>query len=108
LFFPVVLGLAESVGIQSVSLALQTLRGRRPTWAALLTKVGRELLTGLLLGAACAVLVSAAALLWLGEGRVALCLLGGVAGGVAGAAGLGLAMPYLLRLLRRDPQVAAG
>jgi magnesium transporter len=39
---------------------------------------------------------------------VALSLLGGIAGGVTCAAAVGLAMPYLLRLLRRDPQVAAG
>ena len=36
-----------------------------------------------------------------------MCLLGGIAGGVA-AAVVGLTMPYLPRILRRDPQVAAG
>ena len=35
LFIPVVLALAESVSIQSVSLALDGLRGRTPTWTAL-------------------------------------------------------------------------
>jgi magnesium transporter len=35
-------------------------------------------------------------------------LLRGILGGVAGAAVLGVAMPYLLRLLHRDSQVAAG
>ena len=34
--------------------------------------------------------------------------LGGIAGGVAAAAVVGLPMPYLLRILKRDPQVAAG
>ena len=34
LFVPVVLALAESVTIQSVSLAVQTLHGRRPAWRA--------------------------------------------------------------------------
>jgi magnesium transporter len=37
-----------------------------------------------------------------------MCSLGGIAGGVAGAAVLGPTMPYLLRILKRDPQVAAG
>src|SRR5262249_37305806 len=49
LFIPVVLALAESVSIQSVSLALETLHGRRPTWSSLFGKLRRELLTGLLL-----------------------------------------------------------
>jgi magnesium transporter len=39
---------------------------------------------------------------------VALCLLGGIAGGVTGAALLGLTMPALLRLLHLEPRVAAG
>ena len=52
LFIPVVLALAESVSIQSVSLTLQTLRGQRPTLAELLAKLRRELWTGGLLGVA--------------------------------------------------------
>ena len=36
------------------------------------------------------------------------CLLGGITGGVVGAAVLGLTMPVLLRLLRLEPRVAAG
>jgi magnesium transporter len=108
LFIPVVLALAESVSIQSVSLALQTLRGVRPTWRELLVKIRRELLTGVFLGGACGLIVGMVALVWLRHLRVMFCLLGGVAGGVAGAAVFGLTIPYLLRLLRRDPQVAAG
>jgi magnesium transporter len=108
LFIPVVLTLAESVAIQSVSLALQTLHRRQPNWAAMLSNARRELATGLLLGGACGLAVGVVALLWLRQPGVTLCLVGGIAGGVAGAAVLGLAMPYLLRLLRRDPQIAAG
>ena len=70
--------------------------------------MSRELLTGVLLGSACGVLVGTVALLWLRQGSVVLCLLGGIAGGVSAAAVIGLTMPYLLRILKRDPQVAAG
>jgi magnesium transporter len=34
--------------------------------------------------------------------------LGGIAEGVAGAAVVGLTMPYLLRILKRDPRGAVG
>jgi len=108
LFIPVVLALAESVSIQSVSLALQTLHGQRPTWASLLTKMGRELLTGAFLGVGSVAIVGLVALVWLRQFRVVLCLAGGIIGGVAGAAAVGVSLPILLRLLRRDPQVAAG
>src|SRR6185437_3601345 len=108
LFIPVVLALAESVGIQSVSLALEALHGRTPTWTALGPKLGRELLTGLFLGAASALTIGLVALLWLGQGGLVACLLTGITGGVTCAALLGLAVPNLLRLLRLDPRVAAG
>jgi len=108
LFVPVVLGLSESVAIQSVSLALLVMHGQRPTLAALALRLRRELLTGLLLGAACGVIIAVVSLAWLGMGRVALSLLAGVGLGITGSATFGLAMPYVLRLLARDPQVAAG
>lgn len=108
MFIPVVLTLAESVGIQSVSLAVQALHGQPPTWRALLKKLRWELLTGFLLGSASGVLVGIMALLWLGQVRIALCLVGGIVGSVACSAVLGLAMPNVLRLFRLDPRVAAG
>lgn len=108
LFVPVVLGLAESVSIQSVSLTLQLIHGHTPTVALLFSKLKRELATGLLLGLASASCVAIAALLWLGDSRLALCLLVGITGGVTAAAMVGMAMPNVLRLLRRNPQVAAG
>ena len=107
-FIALVTGLAEGVTIQSVSLALQTMHGRRPTWAALARKVGREVLVGLLLGAACGLVVGLAALAWKGSPRAGLSLGLGIAGGVAASAAVGLALPFLLRLARRDPQVASG
>jgi magnesium transporter len=108
LFVPVVLALAESVAIQSVSIALQRLHGRQPTLAAIVRAVRHESLTGLLLGAASALAVAVVALGWLGQRTVALAVLGGITGGVTCAAAIGVAMPNVLRLFAREPQVAAG
>lgn len=107
-FIPVVLALAESVSIQSVSLALQTMHGKPPTWGGLFRKVGRELVVGLMLGIACGALVGVIAGVWKGKAMAGLSLFLGIGGGVTGAAAIGLALPYVLRLLRRDPRVAAG
>jgi magnesium transporter len=107
-FIPVVLALAESVAIQSVSLALQTLHGERPTWRTLLPRLGREALVGLALGAGCGLTVGLIALGWKKSVTVGLSLLGGILGGVAAAAVVGLSLPVLLRLLKRDPSVASG
>jgi magnesium transporter len=107
-FIPVVLNLAESVSSQSVSLALHALHQGQPTWPWLLREVRGELLCGTLLGLGAGAVVALTALAWLRHGRVAVCLLGGITGGVAGAAVLGLAMPVLLRVLRLEPRIAAG
>lgn len=108
LFVPVVLGLSESVAIQSVTLALLVLHGPTPTPKALRGRLYRELLTGVMLGAACGAIMALVAMMWLRMGSVALALLAGIGVGVAGSAVFGLAMPCVLRLLKRDPQVAAG
>lgn len=40
--------------------------------------------------------------------RGGLSLFIGICGGVAASAALGVALPYFLRMIRRDPQVASG
>ena len=104
-FIPVVLNLAESVSSQSVSLALQVLHGQPPSWKMIPGRLADEPATGLMLGLAAG---AAVGLIWLGQARVALCLLGGICGGVAGAAMMATALPFMLRLLRLEPRVAAG
>lgn len=108
LFIPVVLALAESVSIQSVSLALRVLAGRKPKFIEILRKLRYELVTGFSLGMASGLVVAAVALLWLGQWPVALCILGGIAGSVTCASAIGMMMPNMVRLFNREPQVAAG
>ena len=108
IFIPVVLALSESVSIQSVSLAIQLLHGRRPTMQAILGKLRSEAMTGLFLGIASATAVGFVAILWLGRVRVVLALLGAILGGVTCAAVIGMSIPNLLRFFQREPRVAAG
>ncbi len=108
LFIPVVLALAESVSIQSVSLALQMLHGRQPTLAGIARALRVESATGALLGLASAVTVAAVAVVWLRDATLGACILGGITGGVTVAAVIGAAMPNILRFFDREPQVAAG
>ena len=93
-FIPVVLNLAESVSSQSVSLALQVLHGQSPSWKMIPGRLVDELATGLMLGLAAGAAVGLVGLIWLGQARFALCLMGGICGGVAGAAMMGTALPH--------------
>jgi magnesium transporter len=108
LFIPVVLALAESVAIQSVTLALESLRGSATTWSELFKKLRFETMTGILLGAACGLSVATAATIWKGEPMLLGIVAGGIGIGVLCAALAGVAVPYVLRLSHRDPQLAAG
>ena len=108
LFIPVVLALAESVSIQSISLTLQVFRGKPPSWLLIFQRLHREFLVGLLLGGGSGLLVGSVALAWLDQWPLAWCVLGGITAGVASAAVLGATVPSLLRRLKLDPQVAAG
>jgi magnesium transporter len=108
LFIPIVLALAESVAIQSVSLALQALHGRQPTLRSIGKKLWLESATGALLGLACGSVVALVATVWLQQWIVPACLLGGIVGGVTAAALIGVAIPNVLRWFDREPQVAAG
>lgn len=107
-FIALVTAMAESVSIQSVSLALLTMHGHPPTWDAFVRKLGSELLVGLFLGVGCGLVVGVVAFAWKGSARAGLSLFLGIGGGVAASAAIGLILPYVLRLLRRDPQVASG
>lgn len=108
LFIPVVLALAESVAIQSVTLALEAFREAGPSWRELLRRLRPEALTGLLLGLTTGLIVGAIAAVWQGLAVLFLIVMGGIAAGVTCAAVAGMAVPHVLRLLKRDPQVAAG
>lgn len=108
MFIPIVLALSESVSIQSVSLTLQYLRGRPPTLKTLFQKIVHEMGTGIFLGCVSAICVSSVALVWLGERKLAVCLLGGISAGVFCSASFGVGLPMLLRILKRDPHVASG
>lgn len=108
LFIPLVLALAGSITAQSVSLAIQTLRGQVPTWASLVPKLKFELSVGALLGLACGIIAATAVFIWKGETIGTVSLLGSIVATATSAAALGLAMPYLLRSLNRNPQFAAG
>jgi Mg/Co/Ni transporter MgtE len=92
-FIPVVLNLAESVSSQSVSLALELLHGQSPSWRMLPARLGGELATGLMLGLASGSVIGLVALAWLGRVSVALCLVGGIGGGVAGPPSWALPCP---------------
>lgn len=106
-FVPIVLALAESVSIQSLTLALQAQHGKRTRLRDLLGGVIRETPLGVLLGVGCALTVGIIVLPWQGA-AVAACLAGSITATVTLASLIGRTVPTLLHLFERDPRVASG
>lgn len=94
LFMPVTLALSESIGVQSVVLALE----RRSS---------RALVT-LVLGLACAGFVALAAIGWQRDWRMAAVVMVAIPAAMVTSAAIGLVMPRVLKTLRLNPSVAAG
>ena len=108
LFVPVVLAVAESVSIQSLTLNLQQHHGLRVRLREWFAAIRREASTALPLGLLCGLLVAAAALVWQRDLKLAVVLIGALGCGVLAAGLYGQLIPGLLGLLHRDPKVASG
>lgn len=107
-FLTLVLGLGESVSIQSVALTIQMLRSVEPTVPWYAKAFLREAGTALLLGAACGVLVGLIAWMWRGTGLEGFVIGASIFLSLCMACFLGLTVPTVLHALKLDPKVAAG
>ena len=107
-FLTLVLGLGESVSIQSMTVTIQALHAMRPTLRWYLRAVRREMLTSTLLGTASGLVVGAIVWFWFGTGWAALVIGSSILASLLTACLLGLSIPSLLHALRLDPKIAAG
>ncbi|MDQ2919820.1 MAG: magnesium transporter [Verrucomicrobiota bacterium] len=107
-FLTMVLGLNESVSMQSMTLTIQALRSTRLTRAWFVQTFRRELASALLLGLGCGGVVSAIVFLWRRDAIGAAVIGGSIALSLVTAALFGLSVPSLLHWLKLDPKIAAG
>ena len=107
-FLPMVLGLGESVSMQSMALTIQVLKVSPPTRRWYMEALRREAQTAGLLGITYGSAVTAIIWLWRHEAGPALAIGGSVLLCVEMACLLGLSIPSLLHALKLDPKIAAG
>jgi magnesium transporter len=107
-FLTMVLGLNESVSMQSMSVTIHALRSAQVTWRWLATAFRRELATALLLGAACGFVVGLVVWLWRNNLAAAFVIGGSIALSLISACGFGLGVASLLHRFKLDPKIAAG
>jgi magnesium transporter len=107
-FLTMVLGLNESVSMQTMSVTIHALRSVSVTWVWLASAFRRELATAALLGICCGFVVLVIAWAWRHDFRAATVISGSIALSLVTACAFGLAVPSLLHWLKLDPKIAAG
>lgn len=107
-FLTLVLGLGESVSIQSMTVAIQSLHSIKPTRRWYGKEFRRELFTALLLGGACGLVTGVLVFIWRSELWPGLAIGSGIFLSITAAGLLGLSIPTLLHALRLDLKIGAG
>ena len=107
-FLTMVLGLGESVSIQSMTVAIQALRATRPTLRWYVRAFRREAATALLLGVACGTVVGIIVWLWRGAALAGVSVGASLLLALCAASLFGLSIPTGLHALKLDPKIAAG
>src|SRR5213595_420571 len=107
-FLTMVLGLNESVSMQSMSVTIHALRSENVTWNWLATAFRREVTTAFLLGVACGSVVGAVVWIWRNDLPGAFVIGGSIALSLVTACAFGLGVPSLLHRFKLDPKIAAG
>jgi len=107
-FLTLVLGLSESVSAQSVTVTVETLRGRKPNRVWYFRAIRKEALSALMLGGTCGLIVGITAWAWRGQPTAALVIGGCIAVSMVVSCLVGLTVPAVLHRLKLDPKIAAG
>ncbi|MEW5841723.1 MAG: magnesium transporter [Bacteroidota bacterium] len=107
-FMALMLGLGESIGIQSMTVTIQTLHSAQPSWKWYLKNVLKEIQTASLIGLSSAALVGLIVFVWKGSLITAVVIALSVLGVQLIAAVVGLSVPAALHGFKLDPKIAAG
>lgn len=107
-FLTLVLGLGESVSMQSMTVTIIALRRTNPTLRWFARALWSEARTALLLGAACGLVVGLIVWLSHGSGLAAVAIGSGILFSICAACLFGLSIPTLLHKMKLDPKIAPG
>jgi magnesium transporter len=107
-FLTLALGLGESVGVQTMTASIHSLRLGRFNWSWFRTEFRKQVLAGLLLGLACATVVGLAVWLWRQQPLPALSIALSILGAQICSCVCGLSIPTLFHWAKKDPKIASG
>jgi magnesium transporter len=109
LFIPLILTLAESISVQSMTLAIERAMARRQGGGGPGRRaIFHELSTSLMLGCCSGLLVGAVSLFWRGPLPASAVIAGAVCAAMVLAALLGQTVPGVIHRVKLNPRIAAG
>jgi len=107
-FLSLMLGLGESVSIQSITVTIQTLHSARPSLKWYLRMLFREIQTALLIGLSCSIIAFLMVLFLKHDIRSAVVIGSSIIAIQFNGCILGLSVPSALHAFKLDPKIAAG
>lgn len=107
-FLTLVLGLGESVSIQTLTITIKRLHVEEPTWKWYSQSVLKELMTAASLGFGIGAILTSIIVFWKGSLIAGLSIGASVMLALCSASFFGLSVPSLLHKTKLDPRVAAG
>jgi magnesium transporter len=107
-FLAPVLGLAESICVQALSLSIESLHQDKPKIKWFFANLWREIAVSFCMGVSAAILVGGFSYVWNRHLGAATALLLGITCAVSSAAIIGFSIPVLLHRLRLDLKIASG
>lgn len=107
-FMTLILGLGESVSIQTLTITIRQLHLRKPSLRWYLDALRRELFTAFFLGAGVAILLEGIIVLWKKDIAAGLSIGVSIICSLLTASFFGVSIPALLHKTKLDPKVAAG
>ncbi|MFA5291533.1 MAG: magnesium transporter [Phycisphaerae bacterium] len=108
LFITIILALAESVGMQSMTITLQALSVKKVHWKHLLGTLRLEIFIATVLGIGGGITVGLIALIWKNQLIPTIVIILSIFLSMTSACLLGIIIPALIRKFRFDPKVASG
>ena len=108
LFIPVVLGLSESIGVQSATIVVRNLALGNVTFKQLSALFVKEAFAGIWIGFICGAVVGTVAYFWKANPSIGAALAASLVLAVILSAIIGLFLPVLFKRFKIDPAMASG
>ena len=107
-FVPVIAAMGGNIGTQSSTIVVRGFATGRIDYHSLGRFLWRELAIGLIMGVVCGLVLGLVGSLWHENNMLGLAAGISMALAIAASAVMGVAVPFLFRLIRVDPAIAAG